>query len=110
MNIKDYHNELKRSRFEEYKNDQQIRDILKRIMWVVCGKKGDKPKLTNASFLFSDYELFAGFFLLLAQGKYQELEDIYDFHITDNIENDFKKWLDADFNDTKERIIYFEEL
>ena len=109
MNIKEYADFLKRERFEQYKNDQQIRDLLNRIGWIVSGKKGDKPKLTNASFLFSDYEIFVGFFYLLSKGKYQVLEDVYDFHITDNIKTDFEKWLDADFNDTKKRIIYYED-
>ena len=43
------------------------------------------------------------------KGKYQVLEDVFDFKVTDEIQSDIQKWLEAEYNKEK-WVIYNEEL
>lgn len=52
----------------------------------------DNP-MNNAEWLCSDYERFKKFFLLLAEGKFTELETEYGFKVDTDVHDDFNKWL-----------------
>lgn len=81
--------------------DEMVKELIYRISHVVCSDKDYKPKLTNSKVLFSNYHIFVYFFNLLGTGRYQLLEDIFDLKVTDNIQEDIRKWLDAEFNKEK---------
>lgn len=109
MDIESYKNELLKQRFKSYQTDVFVKELIGRIADVVTRKKDKERKITNEMLLFSEYDIFVMFFTLLGRGKYQVLEDVFDFKVTDEIQSDIQKWLEAEYNKEK-WVIYNEEL
>lgn len=93
--------DLLKEYYKDRQCDEMVNELIDRISHVVFSDRAYKPKLTNGRVLFSNYDIFVYFFNLLGTGRYNLLEDIFDFKVTDEIQKDIEKWFKAEFNKEK---------